>query len=245
MNAKPTAEKLQTAKQDLDNLFAGSGVASCENIVPVFGARFKEAPEDTVLLATIIKILGDNGCVQSDLYSEVGDAFHKLKPSAASAYALGRISIAKDDHAKGLEYLREAVSLEQDDIESAKYLVEIANVYLRYMNSPANAVANAKSALAKDPKNGKAYMIIGSAWAVTKCGDEMDQKAVFWVAVDNFSRAKQTDESLTEEANRLIGSYSQYYPQQAEAFMYDLVDGNSYTVSCGGMTERTTVRTRK
>ena len=53
------------------------------------------------------------------------------------------------------------------------------------------------------------------------------------------------DDSLTEDCNKLISAYSVYYPQKAEAFMYDVVDGQSYTVNCGGMRATTTVRTQK
>ena len=59
-----------------------------------------------------------------------------------------------------------------------------------------------------------------------------------------MNKAKAADESLTEEANRYIGQYSVYFPETAEAFMYDLTRGQSYTVVCGGMRATTTVRTR-
>ena len=55
---------------------------------------------------------------------------------------------------------------------------------------------------------------------------------------------KAADEALAEDANGLIRQYSAYYPQTAEAFMYDFTNGQSYTVSCGGMRATTTVRTQ-
>ena len=50
---------------------------------------------------------------------------------------------------------------------------------------------------------------------------------------------------VMDEANRMIAQYSKYYPQTAEAFMYNFTDGQSYTVNCSGMTATTTVRTQK
>ena len=58
-------------------------------------------------------------------------------------------------------------------------------------------------------------------------------------------KAKEADPSLESEANNLIAQYSRYFPNSADAFMYDVVDGNAYTVSCGGMREATRVRTSK
>ena len=50
------------------------------------------------------------------------------------------------------------------------------------------------------------------------------------------------DASLAAEANALAGQYAAYFPGSADAFMYDLTNGQSYTVSCGGLRETTTVR---
>ena len=60
-----------------------------------------------------------------------------------------------------------------------------------------------------------------------------------------MTKAREADASLAEDANELAGQYRRYFPQQADAFMYDVQDGNSYTVSCSGMRESTTVRTLK
>ena len=60
-----------------------------------------------------------------------------------------------------------------------------------------------------------------------------------------MNKAKAHDPSLEAEANRYIGKYSRYFPQAAEAFMYDVTNGQSYTVVCGGMRATTTVRTVK
>ena len=54
-------------------------------------------------------------------------------------------------------------------------------------------------------------------------------------------RQRRLSASLTDDCNKLISAYSVYYPQKAEAFMYDVVDGQSYTVNCGGMRATTTV----
>ena len=89
-------------------------------------------------------------------------------------------------------------------------------------------------------------MLIGNIWAATTCGgNEIERRAPYWVAVDYYQRAKAADESLTAEANERIGACSRYFPQTAEAFMFDLTAGQSYTVSCGGMRATTTVRTQR
>ena len=110
----------------------------------------------------------------------------------------------------------------------------------------AKSFENALKAAELDPAlAGKAYMLIGTVWGSQVCpGNEIEKRAPYWVAVDYMIKAKNADPTLAEEANRHISQYSQYYPQTAEAFMYNYNKGDSYTVSCGGMRAVTTVRTQ-
>ena len=88
-------------------------------------------------------------------------------------------------------------------------------------------------------------MLIGTIWGSVPCsGNDIEQRAKYWVAVDYMNKAKAADETLAEDATNYIRQYSSYYPQTAEAFMYDFTNGQSYTGSCGGMRATTTVRTQ-
>ena len=88
--------------------------------------------------------------------------------------------------------------------------------------------------------------MIANIWAGQRCtANDMDNRAKYWVAVDYLTKAKAADETLAEEANKLISQYRQYFPKTEDAFMYDLTDGKAYSISCGGMNATTTVRTIK
>ena len=105
---------------------------------------------------------------------------------------------------------------------------------------------NLKAVELSDAFDGKAYLLMGTVWGSVPCsGNEIEMRAKYWVAVDYMTKAKNADPALAEDANNYIRQYSNYYPQTAEAFMYDVTDGQSYTVSCGGMRATTTVRTQK
>ena len=89
-------------------------------------------------------------------------------------------------------------------------------------------------------------MLLGTIWGSIVCpGNEIEQRAKYWVAVDYMRKAAAADASLAEDANNHVKQYSAYYPQTAEAFMYDLTDGQTYRVSCSGMSATTTVKTQK
>ena len=187
------------------------------------------------------------GCQNNDLFLKAVTKMHANEPSAASAYYLYKLHAAQDDNSTAVRYLEEALGFSDlDAATKANYQLELATFALKSgMN--AKSFEAARKAAELDPANqGKAYYIIGTLWGSVRCGgNEVERRANYWVAVDYLQKAKAADESLTADCNRLIGSYSVYYPQKAEAFMYDIVDGQSYTVNCGGMHATTTVRTQK
>ena len=89
---------------------------------------------------------------------------------------------------------------------------------------------------------GKAYMILGNLWASATCTDDVAKYARFWAATDYFQKARSADSTLADDAASSIAGVARYYPEASEIFMYDLTAGQSYTVSCGGLSATTTVR---
>ncbi len=236
------------AKKDVDNLFAVSGVASCENIVTMFTPKFEATPNDKELVSGIVGLLNNGGCYKEPLFLKAVESLYKMEPSYQSAYYLYKLYSIKDDHSNAVKMLQEAIDSDQSGPkEDAPYLYELASYYLTKMNSTSMAVNCAKRAMDLDPSfSGKAYMLMGSVWAASKCGgNEIESRAKWWVAVDFYIKAKNADPSLADEADKYISTYRQYFPKQEDAFMYDIIDGSSYTVSCAGMRESTTVRTIK
>ena len=85
-----------------------------------------------------------------------------------------------------------------------------------------------------------------SASGVTINGksNEMSARAKYWVAIDYYQKAKSADPSLSEACNAAIGRASSGFPAKADAFMYDLTNGQTVSVSSSAGSASTTVRTR-
>ena len=149
-------------------------------------------------------------------------------------------------HIGVIKYLEEAINSADSDSETdAGYYFELAAFSFKNGNN-AKAIESASKAIeTSDTFDGKAYMLMGTIWGSVVCpGNEIEQRAKYWVATDYMQKAKNADASLTADCNNYISQYKVYYPQTAEAFMYDITNGQSYTVSCGGMRAVTTVRTQ-
>jgi tetratricopeptide (TPR) repeat protein len=145
--------------------------------------------------------------------------------------------------ADACRYLEEAIaSDESDEATDAQYYYELA-AFAYKNNMRGKASECAKKAVEMDyGYAGKAYMILGNLWASASCSGEVDKYARYWAATDYYQKARNADASIAEDASASISSVSRYYPEASEIFMYDLSAGQSYTVTCGGMSAFTTVR---
>ena len=249
MTPKNDTEKRSIDKtiEDVESLFITSHVASCENLIALFGPRYEADSQNLDLAKTVVRMMGiTEGCTDNDLFLNAVTTVYNLEPSHTSAYYLYKLYAGRGDVDNAVKYMEEAVAAEESDaVTDGGYYYELAAFCFKSGKS-AQAYAAAQKALELDPSiAGKAYMLMGTIWGSIVCpGNDIEQRAKYWVAVDFMNKAKAADEALAEDANGLIRQYSAYYPQTAEAFMYDFTNGQSYTVSCGGMRATTTVRTQ-
>ena len=242
------ARSIAQTVEDIESLFITSQVASCDNLLTLFGPRYEADPQNLDLAKNIVRMMGiTEGCTDNDLFLNAVTTMHNQEPSHVSAYNLYKLYAGRADVDNAVKYMTEAIeNAESDAVTDGGYQYELA-AFCYKNGQNAKAEAAAKAALELDPSlAGKAYMLLGTIWGSVVCsGNDIEQRAKYWVAVDYMNKAKNADETLAEDANNMIRQYSAYYPQTAEAFMYDVTDGQSYTVSCGGMRATTTVRTQK
>ena len=233
---------------DIESLFIASQVASCENLIALFEPRFAAAPEDLDLAKNIVKMMTvTEGCTDNNLFLNAVTVMYNQEPSHTSAYYLYKLYAGRNDVDNAAKYMKEAVTFEESDGEAdAGYFYELATFFVKN-GKTADAYKAATAAVElSDTYDAKCYYLMGTIWGSTVCGgDEIAKRAPYGVAVDYMQKAKNADPALAEDADRMISQYRAYFPQTAEAFMYNITDGESYTVACNGMRAVTTVRTQK
>ena len=109
-----------------------------------------------------------------------------------------------------------------------------------------DAIAYAKEAISYNSDYGKAYILLGDAIIASRenLGEEFEQRTAFWVAADKYSKARQVDPSVMDEATEKLNNYTTQYPDNEEIFFRDMKEGESYQVR-GCINEYTTVRARQ
>ena len=246
---------LEQAKGAVSSLFASSGLASCDVLVEAFTPRFEAEPENATLCAGIVRMMNSvEGCSSNELYFRAVQNYHRLEPSYKSAYALYRMNAARDNVEDAVAYLESAINDEEsDELTDARMLYELS-VYAYKNKLRSKSADAAKKAVEMD--NGYAaqsYIILGNLWSGAYADTEIERFARSWVAADYFQKAKveameegcAADEGTAAEASKLYASAAKYFPDASEVFMYDLSAGQSYSISLGGMSAKTTVKVHR
>jgi len=220
-------------------------VADCADIGRIAGEMVLAKPDDMDLKNRLLKVLNGKDCTDEKVYLTIAEDVHRANPSSESAYSLGMYKAKQNDMGGALKYMKEAVDLCSGCSDKVKYLLKAGQV-ASASSSHAQARSYANQILQIEPKNGEALILIGNAIAAQAVGCEApDSWGAYWLAYDYYQRARSLDPSVADKASDRMGSMSARFPTQQEAFFYQLTDGKSVTVACGGLGETTTVRTRK
>lgn len=241
-----SAEAADAAKT-LDDLFATSGAANCETVEKIYKPKYEADPENPQLIETILALLQRGKC-SSEFYLTMLERYYKVNPKPEVAVQLASVFQEKKDFAKAMEYLRVGINNETDPVKKTNFLLQAATMSSA-SGSYREAAGFARQALELEPNNGVAYLLLGAAYgsgAGSACS-AFDSQTAMWLAVDNLAKARQllpSDDPQQEQIGRMIANYSANFPKTEETFMRGLNPGDPYTVSCGWISGRTTVRER-
>ncbi len=245
LSKKPGSAQFQRLKESIDGIFSQSGAATCEALIKLFQPKYDQNPEDKELLTKIIAFLINADCKDSDLYYHASTSLHKIDPSAKSSYFLAEMNVGRANYEKASVLYKQAIELENDSKEKARYYMKLGDITYHKLGNNSLSRTYARKAAGLDPESGHPYLLIGAIYAGSEpCGDDdIARKALYWIAVDNFVKAKRADNELADIANKSINAYSQHFPDTETLFFHGLKVGDRYSVDCW-INETTIVRTR-
>ena len=244
-NDEESSNYITAVKESIENAFVNSGAGDCETLENFYAAKFEANKDDEEFLNQASGSLSNIGCTNSEFYFKLAENLHRLKPSANSAIGLANRSLKNKDYDGAMKFYEQAAELEADKSKSSDYMMTLAQI-LFSQRSYSQARQAAYDALKFNPNNGSAYILIGQMYASSAQGifSESEKRGlVFAAAIDKLQKAKSVDSSVSAEANRLIGQYSNYYMEKEDAFMMGLKEGESVFVP-GWIGETTTIRTK-
>lgn len=240
------ATKLENAKKVqvyIEDIFGKSGAADCEALISIFTPQFEENATDINFIKNMLRRLRRAKCDDSKLYEQATEKLYELEPSAEAAFNMAHRCLKLDDLEKAKRYYKQAMEQETDQDLLASYYYEYGLFIFAKEGALSEARSYAKKALAINPNYCEANILIGDIYVSASRnfeGTNLEKAAVFWVAVDYFSKARR-EEDCTVDAGKKVSTYRKYFPNKEDAFMEGLQEGKSYKVG-GWINETTKIR---
>ncbi|MDR3250433.1 MAG: hypothetical protein LBT42_02045 [Tannerella sp.] len=233
-NNDKDAESLLARKTEIEQNFAGSGVADCETLQSVYASKIEENKGNLEFLKETMTLLRRTGCKDIEAYLAASEHVYKIEPTAESAMGLGSKAYNEKDFAAAEKYYIEAIGMTEDS-EMKVILYHAISTIAYNQNQFAKAKLNSQKCLAENPNYGQAYITIAKAYAQGGKnlfpGDPVLSKCIYYAVVDKLEKARQVDPSVADEALRLIRVYREYCPSKEEVFMHPKLNaGENFTL---------------
>lgn len=241
--AKPDEPGLAEIRPIIESIFSQSGAADCEALISIFSGQYEEKKEDLAFLKNMLRRLARANCDEGDLFFKASEKMYQLEPSAEAAFNMARMFVRTGDTHRAKAYYKQAMEQETDNSLLENYFYEFAIFIYAKENNLQEARNYARRALAINPNNCKANMLIGDLYVAASrsfSDDTFDRHTVFWVAVDYFNKAR-SGEDCTAEATQKANTYKGFFPNKEEAFFRSISEGQNFTVG-GWINETTKVR---
>ena len=240
---KESAKKnYQMAKDNIDAHFINSGVATCDNLQAIYAPKVEENKANIEYLKSVITVMQKLGCKDSEAYFAASEYAHAIEPTAATAFGCGVMFYKKGDINKSIEYIDNAIELEEDVLQKADYSYTAAQI-LFADKKYSRAKQYARKSIEFNGEKGAPYILIAQMYAASpNWSDEPAlNKCTYFAVIDKLQKAKSVDPSVTEQANELIGTYSRYTPKDEDLFFIGIKKGQAVNIG-GWIGETTTVR---
>lgn len=202
-------------------------------------------PENVELLRELLEIASE--LELRDVVYEMGERLLAAEPNAKILRTLSQMKSGDGDYEGALEMLNQALEMADNDEDRRDIHFNMGTAE-QQLGRLSKARTNFRKAISLDSSFGRAYMAIGDLYvtAISNCGSfDRKDRAVYWLVVDYYNKAKNADSSLSDQANTRINQYRKYYPEAEDKFFMKWTDGSSYSVNEGcysWISETTTVK---
>jgi len=226
-------EDFAKVRDMIDDAFANSSAASCDNLLRIYGEKYDANKNDAEFLRKLTRMLNRKDCTDSELFEKASEQQYALNPSPDAAYNMARLFFRKANFDKSVEYFQNAInSDEADPVDKANYNYQLGQIMLAQYKRYSEAKRYAIEASRLRPDWGRPYILLATTYASgPKIGEEdFEQRYVYWVVVDKLQRAKTVDPDVSTEVDQMIRQFTPYFPKKEEGFFRGINDGAAITV---------------
>ena len=229
-------------KENVDAYFINSGAADCDQLEAIYLPKIEENKDNLDYLKKVVSVMGMLSCTESDAYYAASEYAHHIAPTAETAAGCAYRYFKRGDIAKSIEFFDQAIELDTTSIGKAEYCYKAA-VILNSDKQLSKAKSYTTKAISLNGNKGTYYILLANIYAASpKWNDDSNiNNCKYFVVLDKLYQAKRVDESVAEEANKMIAAYSTHTPAIEELFFLGYKKGDQIHVG-GLINESTTIR---
>ena len=231
-----------TTKENVDAYFINSGAADCEQLEAIYAPKIEENKENLEYLKKVVSVMGMLSCTESNAYYAASEYAHHIAPTAETAAGCAYRYFKRGDIAKSIEFFDQAIQLDSVAANKAEYYYKAA-VILNSDKQLGKAKSYVVNAINLNGQKGAYYILLANIYAAApRWNDDSNLNSCkYFVVLDKLYQAKRVDESVAEEANKMIAAYSTHTPAVEELFFLGYKKGDQVKVG-GIINETTTIR---
>ncbi len=230
-------------KENLDAYFINSGAADCESIQAIYAPKIELYKDSVEYLNKVVSIMKMLKCTSSETYFQAAEYAHGISPSSESAESLGILyAKIKKDNDRALQYFEEAITMETDAFKKAQ-LYYTSAIFFISQSQNTKAKTYLQKSIDLNPNSGDPYIQLAQLYAGNHqwSNEPALNQSTFFLVIDKLQQAKKADPSVSEEADRLIKTYSEYTPKIEDLFMLNIKKGDKIEIK-GWINESTIIR---
>ena len=235
-------DNARISRNNIDAYFINSGAAKCADLNNIYTAKIEENKDNIDYLNKVISVMGMLKCTNEDAYLQASEYALAIEPTAKAAMGCGYRYFKKGETEKAIELFDQAIELETSITNKADMCYKVGAVHFSLKNY-SKARSYALKAIELNSKFGQPYILIAQCYAAQPnwCEDGVLNRCTYYAAVDKLYRAKTIDPSCKKEADKLIKSYHDYFPDYNDLFMKGYKEGQVITIG-GHINDKGTIR---
>lgn len=235
------AELVAFFNQSRDGLFK-----SPEERMAFLEGRLEKDPQDAEVATELFNLY--RAMELSGKMEAMGQKLLAMEPSPRVYRLLAELKYENGAYAESIALNQKALDMAGEDDTTIKrdilYNMALSNYELSNLQAARN---QARQTTRLDSKFGRGHMLIGDIYARSVTGSAFDRedRAVYWLVLDYYERAKRADESLTSTVNSKMSRYRGAMPTTEDKFFKGWKAGQSFPINYGRYAwigETTTVR---
>lgn len=231
-----------TTKENVDAYFINSGAADCGQLEAIYAPKVEDNKDNLEYLKKVVSIMGMLSCTESNTYYTASEYAHNIAPTAETAAGCAYRYFKRGDVNKSIEFFDQAIELDSTNLGKAEYSYKAA-VILNSDKQLGKAKGYVTRAISLNGNKGAYYILLANIYAAApRWNDDANlNNCKYYAVLDKLYQAKRVDESVTEEANKMIAAYSTHTPAVEELFFLGYKKGDQVKVG-GIINETVTIR---